>query len=88
VKGPTLDLSQQVVEAGSGTRADAEALLAEVAAVLAPMGLALSAAKTAVSHIDEGFEFLGFHIQRRRKRGTAKRVVYTYLVVSQSATSG
>ena len=61
-----------------GTRADAEALLAEVAAVLAPMGLALSAAKTAVSHIDEGFDFLGFRIQRRRKRGSAKRVVYTY----------
>jgi RNA-directed DNA polymerase len=61
-----------------GTRADAAALLAEVAAVLAPMGLALSAAKTAVSHIDEGFDFLGFRIQRRRKRGSAKRVVYTY----------
>src|SRR5215218_8764128 len=26
----------------------------------------------------EGFDFLGFRIQRRRKRGTAKRVVYTY----------
>jgi RNA-directed DNA polymerase len=61
-----------------GTRADAEALMQEVAVVLARVGLALSAAKTAVSHIDEGFDFLGFRIQRRRKRGTAKRVVYTY----------
>jgi len=26
----------------------------------------------------EGFDFLGFHIQRRRKRGTNKRAVYTY----------
>ena len=31
-----------------------------------------------VCHIDEGFDFLGFRIQRRRKRGTTKRVVYTY----------
>ena len=29
-------------------------------------------------HIDEGFDFLGFRIQRRRKRGADKRVVYTY----------
>ena len=48
------------------------------AAVLAPMGLRLSEAKTKVCHIDEGFDFLGFRIQRRRKRGTGKRVVYTY----------
>jgi RNA-directed DNA polymerase len=61
-----------------GSRAHADALREEVAAVLAPMGLRLSPAKTAVSHIDEGFDFLGFRIQRRRKRGTTKRVVYTY----------
>jgi RNA-directed DNA polymerase len=61
-----------------GSKADAEALRKEVAAVLAPMGLRLSEAKTAVSQIDEGFDFLGFHIRRRLKRGTAKRVVYTY----------
>ncbi len=62
----------------SGTQAHAHALREEVAAVLAPMGLRLSKAKTKVCHIDEGFDFLGFHIQRRHKRGTAKRVVYTY----------
>ena len=61
-----------------GSRADAEALREDVAQVLAPMGLRLSAAKTKVSHIDEGLDFLGFHIQRRRKPGTTKRVVYTY----------
>ena len=54
------------------------ALREEVAAVLAPMGLRLSEAKTKVCHIDEGFDFLGFRIQRRLKRGTTKRVVYTY----------
>ncbi|WP_322751921.1 MULTISPECIES: group II intron reverse transcriptase/maturase [unclassified Frankia] len=61
-----------------GSRADAETLRDDVARVLAPMGLRLSEAKTRVSHIDEGLDFLGFRIQRRRKRGTAKRVVYTY----------
>jgi RNA-directed DNA polymerase len=43
----------------SGTRQHAEALRAEAAAVLAPMGLRLSEAKTQVVHIDEGFDFLG-----------------------------
>ena len=61
-----------------GSKADTESLREEVATVLAPMGLRLSEEKTAVSHIDEGFDFLGFRIQRRFKRGTAKRVVYTY----------
>ena len=28
-------------------------------------------------HIDEGFDFLGFHIRRPRKRGTQKWYVYT-----------
>jgi hypothetical protein len=62
----------------AGTEAHAADLREEVAAVLAPMGLHLSEAKTRVCHIDEGFDFLGFRIQRRRKRGTDKRVVYTY----------
>ena len=62
----------------AGTQAHAQALREEVAAVLAPMGLRLSEAKTRVCHIDQGFDFLGFHIQRKQKRGTNKRVVYTY----------
>jgi len=49
-----------------------------VATVLAPMGLRLSEEKTRVVHIDEGFDFLGFRIQRRIKRGTGKSYVYTY----------
>ena len=62
-----------------GTRDDAEALWDQVNAVLAPMGLRLSDEKTRVCHMDEGFDFLGWHIQRRRKRGhDGKRVVYTY----------
>ena len=62
-----------------GTRDDAEALWDEVATVLAPMGLRLSEEKTRVCHIDEGFDFLGWRIQRRDQRGrTAKTAIYTY----------
>ncbi len=62
-----------------GQRADAEALWDEVGAVLAPMGLRLSAEKTRVAHIDEGFDFLGWRIQRRDWRGrTGKKAIYTY----------
>jgi RNA-directed DNA polymerase len=61
----------------SGDRHHAETLREEVAAVLAPLGLRLSPEKTRVVHIDEGFDFLGFHIRRMRKRGTDKRYVYT-----------
>jgi len=62
-----------------GTRADAEALWAEVSSVLAPMGLRLSVDKSGVCHIDEGFDFLGFRIQRRAWHGRpGKRAIYTY----------
>ena len=62
----------------SGTKADAEALREEIAGVLSTMGLRLSEEKTLITHIDEGLDFLGWHIQRRRKRGTSRRYVYTY----------
>lgn len=63
----------------NGQRSDAEALWQETSEVLAPMGLALSPEKTRVCHIDEGIDFLGWHIQRRRWRGRGgKKVVYTY----------
>jgi RNA-directed DNA polymerase len=62
----------------SGSRAQAEVLWDEVAAVLAPVGLRLSPDKSRVCHIDEGFDFLGFRVQRRTKAGTNKRHVYTY----------
>jgi RNA-directed DNA polymerase len=61
-----------------GTKADAERLRDQIAVVLAPMGLRLSAAKTAITHIDEGVDFLGWRIQRRRKRGTDEHYVYSY----------
>lgn len=61
----------------SGEWHHAEALREEVSAVLAPLGLRLAPDKTRVVHIDEGFDFLGFHIRRMRKKGTQKHYVYT-----------
>ena len=61
----------------NGSRRHAEALRAEVAAVLAPLGLRLAEEKTRVIHIEEGFDFLSFTIRKMRKRGTSKHYVYT-----------
>jgi RNA-directed DNA polymerase len=63
----------------NGNQAGTEALREEVAQVLAPMGLRLSPAKTRVVFMGEGFDFLGFHIQWRRKKGTSKWYVYTFI---------
>ncbi len=60
-----------------GQRHHAETLREEVAAVLDLLGLQLAPEKTRVVHIDEGFDFLGFHIRRMRKPGTQKQYVYT-----------
>jgi hypothetical protein len=62
----------------SGTKAHAEALKEEIAGVLTVMGLRLSPEKTLITHIDEGLDFLGWRIQRHRKRGTGKYYVYVY----------
>jgi RNA-directed DNA polymerase len=61
----------------SGRRTHAEALVAELAAVLAPRGLALSKEKTRITHIDEGIEFHGWRIQRHRA-SNGRGYVYTY----------
>jgi RNA-directed DNA polymerase len=61
------------VLAVSGTRAHAEALREEIAEVLSRMGLRLSPDKTLITHVDEGLDFLGWRIQRHRKRGTNRR---------------
>ncbi|GAA2714952.1 group II intron reverse transcriptase/maturase [Micromonospora olivasterospora] len=62
----------------SGTREHAEQIRGDVAEVLAPMGLRLSEEKTLITHIDDGLVFLGWHIQRHRKRGTDRHYIYTY----------
>jgi RNA-directed DNA polymerase len=51
----------------------------EIAAkVLEPMGLKLSEAKTLVTHMSDGFDFLGFHIRWRQKQGADSWHVYTF----------
>lgn len=62
----------------SGSREHAEELRRDVAEALTPMGLRLSVEKTRITHIDEGFDFLGWRIQRHRKRGTDRQYIYTY----------
>lgn len=61
-----------------GNRSDAEALFPIIAEVLTPIGLTLSPEKTKVVSIDEGFDFLGWRIQRHRQKGTSRQYIYTY----------
>jgi RNA-directed DNA polymerase len=60
----------------AGIREHAQALREDLATVLAPVGLRLADAKTRVVHLDEGFDFLGFRIQRKRRRGSQRRYAY------------
>ena len=53
-----------------GTEADTLAVREHVDQTIAPIGLRLSQEKTRVVHMSEGFDFLGFRIQWRRKKGT------------------
>ena len=62
-----------------GSQEHTEALREDVATLLAPLGLRLSAAKTQVVHMSDGFDFLGFRIRWKRKRGTNKWYVYTFI---------
>jgi RNA-directed DNA polymerase len=43
------------------------------------VGLRLSSAKTQIVHMSDSLDFLGFRIQRRRKRGTCEWCVYTFI---------
>jgi RNA-directed DNA polymerase len=61
----------------TGTKADAETLREDIAGVLSGMGLRLSLEKTVITHIDEGLVFLGWRVQRHRKKGTNRYYVYT-----------
>lgn len=67
-----------------GTRQQAQTLLSELAGVVEAIGLHLKPEKTGVTHIDEGFVFLGQRIVRRPKG--PKRFVYT-LVCDEALAS-
>jgi RNA-directed DNA polymerase len=60
-----------------GTREQAQTLLDRLAWRVEALGLSLKSEKTAVTHIDEGFVFLGQRIVRRPKG--PKRHVYTFV---------
>jgi RNA-directed DNA polymerase len=60
-----------------GDRQQAQALLDQLAQRVQALGLKLKAEKTAITHIDEGFVFLGQRIVRRRHG--PKPYVYTFV---------
>jgi RNA-directed DNA polymerase len=60
-----------------GTRDQAKALLEQLSGRVEALGLKLKAEKTALTHIDEGFVFLGQTIIGRVKHG--KHLVYTFV---------
>ena len=62
-----------------GTEDHLLSLREQIAHLLEPLGLRLSEAKTRVVHMSEGFDFLGFRIQWKPKRGTNKWYVYTFI---------
>jgi RNA-directed DNA polymerase len=62
-----------------GQRGDVENLREDIAGMLAPLGLRLSPTKTRIVHMSDGFDFLGFRIQWKRKRGTNCWYVYTFI---------
>ena len=62
-----------------GTGDNVALLYEEIANVLAPLGLRFSEAKTRIAHMSDAFDFLGFRIQWKRKRGTNKWYVYTFI---------
>ncbi|HEX2804972.1 MAG TPA: group II intron reverse transcriptase/maturase [Kineosporiaceae bacterium] len=62
-----------------GTENHLHELRETIARVLAPLGLRFSPAKTRIVHMSQGFDFLGFRIQWKRKRGANKWYVYTFI---------
>jgi RNA-directed DNA polymerase len=68
----------------NGTEEDTRALQEVVADVLTGLGLHLSDEKTRIVHMSEGYDFLGRRIQWRRKPGTTKWYVYTFIAPGRS----
>ena len=62
-----------------GTEAQAHAIKQQTAEFMAEqMRLTLSPEKTAITHVDDGFDLLGFRVKRRPWRTAGKRVAYTF----------
>jgi RNA-directed DNA polymerase len=56
------------------SREEAEAALGAVREILGEMGLSLSPEKTRIANLEEGFDFLGWHYQGRRRWPRKKSV--------------
>lgn len=61
-----------------GNQAQAEELRTKTAQLLENQGLTLSVEKTHITHVDVGFDFLGFRIQRRPREGKTP-CAYTFM---------
>jgi len=66
----------------NGTKAEAHAIKQELGAFLSTMGLTLSEAKTKVTHITKGFDFLGYRVIR--STGTKGKMVPKVLVPAKA----
>jgi len=63
----------------NGSRDDAVTLKEQASGVLAGLGLQFSEAKTRITHLSEGIDFLGFHLQWRQRRGGGKWYCMTFI---------
>ena len=62
----------------NGTKAEAQSMKEELQHVLHHMGLTLSEEKTKITHITEGFQFLGYRIERSRGEEARWSLRYSY----------
>jgi RNA-directed DNA polymerase len=62
----------------NGPKAQAEVLMGELPEILDRIGLRLSPTKSRLTHLDQGFQFLGFTL-RRKPRAGRKPCVYTFV---------
>lgn len=70
----------------NGSKDDVAALKEHAAQVLAGIGLRFSEAQTRITHLSEGIDFLGFHIQWRQRRGGGKWCCMTFIADKAFAT--
>jgi RNA-directed DNA polymerase len=68
----------------NGTKAEAQSMKEELHHVLKGMGLTLSEEKTKITHITEGFQFLGYRIER--SRGETGKMVPKVLIPASAVT--
>lgn len=59
----------------NGAKGYAEELRQEFGSVLSGLGLEMSAEKTHVTHVDDGFDFLGFNIHRKFSESHNKKLI-------------